>query len=74
MTRYQEQVVEVVLQKGEERKMTLQDLFGWAADQMSSMEGCLLVRPSPREAKTQTAVRLSVPPNESGERLHEAIR
>ena len=54
ITRYQEQIVQVVLQKGEEKKMTLQDLFGWAADQMSSMEGCLLVDPSPGEAKAQT--------------------
>ena len=41
ITRYKEQVVQVVLQKGEEKKATLQDLFGWATDQMSSMEGCL---------------------------------
>jgi hypothetical protein len=74
VTRYQEQVVELVLRQGEERKTALQDLFGWAPDQMSSMEGCLLVRPSPREAGAQTTVRLSVSPNTSGERLHDAIR
>ena len=74
VTRYQEQVVEVLLQKGEERKMTLQDRFGWAADQMSSMEGCLLVKPSSREARTRTDIRFSVLPNASGQRLHSAIR
>lgn len=74
ITRYKEQVVQVVLQKGEEKKVTLQDLFGWAADQMSSMEGCLLISPNPVEAKAGTAIRFSVPPNESGDRLHEAIR
>jgi hypothetical protein len=74
ITRYKEQVVEIVLQKGQEKQVTLQDLFGWAADQMSSMEGCLLVSPCPVEAKTQTAIRFTVSPNESGERLHDAIR
>ncbi len=74
ITRYQQQVVQVVLQKGEEKKVTLQDLFGWATDGMSSMEGCLLISPSPIEAKAETAIRFSVSPNESGERLHEFIR
>ena len=74
VTRYQEQVVDVALERGEERKITLEDLFGWGADQMSSMEGCLLVKPSPHEANTQTAIRFSVCPNASGERLHDAIR
>src|SRR3989304_4459573 len=71
ITRYKEQVVQVVLQKGEEKKVTLQDLFGWAPDRMSSMEGCLLINPSPIEAKAATSIRLSVVPNDSGERLHE---
>jgi len=39
VARYQEQVAEHLLPKGEARKMTLQDLFGWAADRISSMEG-----------------------------------
>jgi len=73
ITRYKEQVVQVVLQKGEEKKVTLQDLFGWAPDRMSSMEGCLLINPSPIEAKAATSIRLSVVPNDSGERLHEYI-
>ena len=72
ITRYKEQVVQVVLQKGEEKKFTLQDLFGWATDQMSAMEGYLLILPS-RDAEAGTAVRFSVIPNASGERLHSAI-
>ena len=74
VTRYQEQVVEVLLQKGEERKMTLQDRFGWAADQMSSMEGCLLVGLSPGAARTRITLHLLIVPNDSGERLHDAFR
>ena len=73
ITRYKEQVVRVVLQKGEEKKATLQDLFGWATDQMSSMEGCLLISPNPIDAKAGTIIRFSVVPNEAGERLHEFI-
>ena len=73
VTRYQEQVVQVILQKGEEKKVTLQELFGWAADQMSSMEGCLLINPSCSDAKTGTAIDFSVVPNDSGEPLHEFV-
>jgi hypothetical protein len=73
VTRYQEQVVHVILQKGEEKKVTLQELFGWAADQMSSMEGCLLISPNCSDAKTGTAIELSVVPNDSGEPLHEFV-
>jgi hypothetical protein len=73
ITRYKEQVVQVVLQKGEEKKATLQDLFGWATDQMSSMEGCLLLSPSPVEARSGTVIHFSVEPNKSGERLHDYI-
>jgi hypothetical protein len=54
--------------------MKLQDLFGWAADQMSSMEGCVLVGLSPESARTQTTTRLSIVPNKAGERLHGAFR
>ena len=74
ITRYKEQVVEVVLQKGEEKATTLQELFGWAPEQMSSMEGCLLISPSPIDARSGTVIRFSVPPNESGERLHDGFR
>ena len=74
MTHYQEQVAEVVLQKGEMRNMKFQDLFGWAADQMSSMEGCLLVGLSPGAARTRITLHLLIVPNESGERLHDAFR
>ncbi len=69
VTRYKEQVVRVPLQGGEEKRVTLQDLFGWAADQMSAMEGYLLILPD-REVKVETAIRLSVIPNDSGRRLH----
>jgi len=73
ITRYQEQVVQVVLQKGEEKKVTLQELFGWATDQMSSMEGCLLISPSRSDAKAGTFIEFWVVPNDSGEPLHEFI-
>ncbi|MCI0491649.1 MAG: hypothetical protein L0Z07_01785 [Planctomycetes bacterium] len=73
-THYKEQVVQVALQSGEEKKTTLQELFGWSADSMSSMEGCLLISPSRLDAKAGTTIRFSVPPNASGERLHDAIR
>jgi hypothetical protein len=74
ITRYQDQTTEFVLKKGEERKATLHELFGWSMDQMSSMEGCLLIGPRPTAAKTQTVIRFSVPPNDAGQRLHSAIR
>jgi hypothetical protein len=74
ITRYKQQEVRIALQTGEEKKVTLQDLFGWAVDQMSSMEGCLLISPSPVEAKAGTAIRFSVPPNDSGERMHAGFR
>ena len=69
VTRYHEQVERVLLQGGEEKKMTLQDLFGWATDQMTAMEGHLFILPN-RDAKTETVVHFSVIPNDSGERLH----
>ena len=53
---------------------TLQELFGWTPEQMSSMEGCLLISPSPIDARSGTVIRFSVPPNESGERLHDGFR
>lgn len=56
-----------------EKKVTLQEVFGWATNQMSSMEGCLLISPSPSNAKAGTAIDFSVVPNESGEPLHEFI-
>jgi hypothetical protein len=74
VTRYQEQSADITLEKGEEKAITLQDLFGWDANQMSSMEGCLLIIPRPRETQTRTVIRFSVVPNTSGERLHDAIR
>jgi hypothetical protein len=74
ITPYKEQEVQVVVSGGETKQMTLQDLFGWATDQMSSMEGCLLVSPHRLDAaKANTSIRFSVAPNDSGERLHDAI-
>ncbi len=69
VTRYKEQVVRVRLQGGEEKKVTLPRLFGWATDQMSAMEGCLFINPDRADAKEKTALRFSVIPNASGERL-----
>ncbi len=74
VTRYKEQVVRVPLQGRGEKKVTLQDLFGWATDQMSAMEGCLLIKPDRTDAKGETAIRFSVIPNNSGERLHAMIQ
>jgi hypothetical protein len=68
-TRYKEQVVKVVLQKQEEKKATLQELFGWPTDQMNAMEGYLLILPS-RDAPAGTEAHFSVIPNDSGERMH----
>jgi hypothetical protein len=74
ITPYKVQEVQVVVPGGEEKQATLQELFGWATDQMSSMEGCLLISPLQLDAaKASTTVRFSVPPNSSGERLHDAI-
>ena len=69
LTRFHEQVVRVRLQRGEEKKMTLQGLFGWATDQSTAMEGHLFILPD-HDAKKETAIRFSVIPNASGERLH----
>ena len=70
ITHYKEQVVKVCLQGGENRKVSLQALFGWPADHMSSMEGYLLIKPDRADAKRKTAVSFSVIPNESGKPLH----
>lgn len=74
ITYLKEQVVQVTLQKHEERKMTLMELYGWSTDQMASMEGCLLISPDRADATgSGTSANLLIMPNESGERLHEAI-
>jgi hypothetical protein len=70
LTPYKEQVVRVALQGLEEKKVTLQHLLGWATDQMSAMEGYLLIKPDRADAKGGTTIRFSVIPNDSGERLH----
>jgi hypothetical protein len=74
VSRYKEQVVRVLLQGREEKKATLQQQFGWATDQMSSMEGCLLVKPDRADAKRGTTLRFSVIPNDSGQRWHHVIQ
>jgi hypothetical protein len=68
VTHYREQVARLSLPAGEEKQVALQDLFGWAADQMSAMEGHLFILPD-RDAKTETVIHLSVIPNVSGQRL-----
>ncbi len=47
-TRYKEQTVLMTLQPHQARTATLQQLYGWATDQMSAMEGCLLIRSGPQ--------------------------
>ena len=73
ITRYKEQVVQVVLQKGEEKKVTLQDLFrlGHRSDEFDGRMPAH--QPESLEAKAGTAIRFSVVPNDSGEPLHEFI-
>ncbi len=73
ITYYKEQTVRVRLQGGEKRTIPLQVLFGWAADQMSSMEGYLLIKPDRADAKGKTSVRLSLIPNDSGKPLHGMV-
>ena len=72
VTHYKEQVEHVLLQAREEKKVALQSLFGWATEQMSAMEGYLLIKPNRAEAQGGTAIRFSVLPNDSGERLRRA--
>jgi len=74
ITHYEEQLIRVILRQQEEKKVCLEKLFGWATDQMSSMEGCLLISPRPEKARTQIKIRLAVIPNSSGKRLHAAMR
>ena len=73
ITHYKEQTVRVLLQGGEEKKASLQALFGWPADHMSSMEGYLLIKPDRADAKGKTGVRFSVVPNDSGKPLHDMM-
>lgn len=74
ITRFREQVVEVPVQKHEEKKVTLMELFGWSTIQMASMEGCLLISPDRTEAtQLGTTMKLLIVPNESGKPLHDAI-
>lgn len=74
VVKYKEQVVRLVLKPHEMKKVTLMKLFGWG-DQMSDMEGCLLITPgSAADAKAGTSARLLIVPNNSGKPLHTMIR
>ena len=74
ITRFVEQVVIVPIQKNEEKKIVLMDLYGWSTTQSASMEGCLLISPDKTEAtQTGTTMSLLIDPNTSGKPLHEAI-
>ena len=73
ITRYKEQVVQVTLRPYESTVTTLQQLFGWATDQMSAMEGALLISLDHNEGKAGTAIYFSVVPNDSGVSMHKYI-
>ena len=74
ITYFREQVVSVPLQKHEEKKITLMELYGWPSDNMSNMEGCLLISPDRIDAaKSGTTANLLIVPNESGEQLHDGL-
>ena len=70
ITKYKEEVVYLLLQKRGEKKITLMDLYDWPTDQMTAMEGCLLISPNTLDPKGGTAVTFSVIPNEIGRPLH----
>jgi hypothetical protein len=73
ITRYQEQTVQMTLQPHESRSITLPQLYGWAADQMSDMEGCLLIGLDRDAAPAATNIQCPVEVNESGVPMHDAI-
>ncbi len=72
-TRYKEQVIQLTLQPYASVSTTLQELFGWAPDQMSGMEGALLISLDHNEARAGTAIYFSVVPNDSGVPMHDVI-
>jgi hypothetical protein len=72
VVKYKEQVVQLTLKPHEMKKLTLMELFAWG-DQMSDMEGCLLITPGQAGAKSGTSARLLIVPNNSGEPLHAQI-
>jgi len=74
ITRFREQVVEIPVQKQEQKEITLMELFGWSTIQMTDMEGCLLISPDRIDAtQTGTKMKLVIVPNKSGKPLHDAI-
>jgi hypothetical protein len=70
---YKEQVIKLTLQPYASVSTTMQELFGWATDQLSDMEGALLISLDHSEARTGTAIYFSVVPNESGVPMHDVI-
>jgi hypothetical protein len=72
VVKYKEQVVQLTLKPHEFKELTLMELFGWG-DKMTDMEGCLLITPDGRAAKSGTSARLLILPNNSGEPLHAQI-
>ncbi len=73
-TSYNQQVVHLELQKHEKKTITLMRLFGWPTNQMSVMEGCLLISPDRTDAaKSGTTANLLIFPNEFGKPLHAAF-
>jgi len=70
ITKYTDEIVYLLLQKQQEKKITLMDLYGWPTDQMTAMEGCLLISPNTIAPRDGTAVTFSVIPNEIGKPLH----
>jgi hypothetical protein len=73
ITRYQEQTVQLALQPHESKTITLEQLYGWAIDQMSSMEGCLLIGLDRDDARAGTVIHCPVEVNESGVPMHDAM-
>jgi hypothetical protein len=64
----------MTLQPHQAKTTTLQQLYGWAENQMSSMEGYLLIRPDRGDVEDKTFIQFLVVPNESGEPMHDTIQ
>lgn len=74
ITHFKEQVVDVTLQKHEEKRMPLMKLYRWPTNEATSMEGCLFILPDRKDAlRSGTTIRLMIVPNKSGKPLHNAI-
>lgn len=74
ITFFKEESVDIRLQRNEEKRITLMELYGWSTNAMASMEGCLFISPDRTDATGNgTTMRLLIVPNESGKPLHDAI-